>query len=240
MTTAAIRRHEVGEEQIGRRHGAQIPKRGSTDREETVASVCPSAGTTGTAAAAAPAAAAVIFSLRRRAGPEDQHDHWTSTAAAARPVPLVALGAGDLLRPVVVQLAVAATSLRVELLAGHHYNYLQQQLQAPDFKSGDHARQGTNAARPECIRWQKQDIYGQAASNLVAGSNLEGTVQSILEMGGGAWDRDTVMRALRAAYNNPERAVEYLYTGLPEQAEASAVVQALSVPAAVHAFPTSG
>jgi hypothetical protein len=120
MTTAAIRRHEVGEEQIGRRHGAQIPKRGPTDRGETVASVCPSAGTTGTAAAAAPAAAAVIFSLRRRAGPEDQHDHWTSTAAAARPVPLVALGAGDLLRPVVVQLAVAATSLRVELLAGHH------------------------------------------------------------------------------------------------------------------------
>uniref|UniRef100_A0A0E0ELR1 Ubiquitin receptor RAD23 n=1 Tax=Oryza meridionalis TaxID=40149 RepID=A0A0E0ELR1_9ORYZ len=84
------------------------------------------------------------------------------------------------------------------------------------------------------------DNYGQAASNLVAGSNLEGTVQSILEMGGGAWDRDTVMRALRAAYNNPERAVEYLYTGVPEQAEAPAAVQALPVPAAVQALPASG
>lgn len=63
------------------------------------------------------------------------------------------------------------------------------------------------------------DVYGQAASNLVGGSNLEPTIQQILDMGGGMWDRDTVVRALRAAYNNPERAVEYLYSGIPEQAE---------------------
>ncbi|TKY50822.1 Ubiquitin receptor RAD23c [Spatholobus suberectus] len=70
------------------------------------------------------------------------------------------------------------------------------------------------------------DIYGQAASNLVAGSNLEEIIQQILDMGGGSWDRDTVVRALRAAYNNPERAVEYLYTGIPEQAEAPLVARA--------------
>ncbi|KAL5177188.1 Ubiquitin receptor RAD23c [Glycine soja] len=69
----------------------------------------------------------------------------------------------------------------------------------------------------------ESDIYGQAASNLVAGSNLEGTIQQILDMGGGSWDRDTVVRTLRAAYNNPERAVEYLYSGIPEQAEAPPV-----------------
>ncbi|KAL8161120.1 hypothetical protein V2J09_012609 [Rumex salicifolius] len=63
------------------------------------------------------------------------------------------------------------------------------------------------------------DVYGQAASNLVAGTNLESTVQQILDMGGGSWDRDTVVRALRAAFNNPERAVEYLYSGIPEQAD---------------------
>ena len=61
-------------------------------------------------------------------------------------------------------------------------------------------------SRPEA------DVYDSAASNLVAGSNLEGAVQQILDMGGGTWDRDTVIRALRAAYNNPERAVEYLYS----------------------------
>ncbi|KAL7590381.1 hypothetical protein Lser_V15G37080 [Lactuca serriola] len=65
-----------------------------------------------------------------------------------------------------------------------------------------------------------ENVYGQAASHLVAGTNLEGAIQQILDMGGGTWDRDTVIRALRAAFNNPERAVEYLYTGIPEQAEA--------------------
>lgn len=64
-----------------------------------------------------------------------------------------------------------------------------------------------------CFIWDRSgsDVYGQAASNLVAGSNLEGAIQQILDVGGGTWDRDTVVRALRAAYNNPERAVEYLY-----------------------------
>ncbi|XWS23248.1 hypothetical protein CRYUN_Cryun29cG0105200 [Craigia yunnanensis] len=72
----------------------------------------------------------------------------------------------------------------------------------------------------------ESDVYGQAASNLVAGSNLEGAIQQILDMGGGTWDRDTVVRALRAAFNNPERAVDYLYSGIPEQAEASPVARA--------------
>lgn len=54
--------------------------------------------------------------------------------------------------------------------------------------------------------------YGQSASTLVAGSALETTVQQLLDMGGGNWDRETVVRALRAAFNNPERAVEYLYS----------------------------
>ncbi|XP_008775144.1 ubiquitin receptor RAD23d-like [Phoenix dactylifera] len=90
------------------------------------------------------------------------------------------------------------------------------------------------------------DVYGQAASNLVAGTNLEQTIQHILDMGGGTWDRDIVVRALRAAYNNPERAVEYLYSGIPEQAEAPPVSQAPTSPpvqapqAGQPAVPSSG
>lgn len=56
------------------------------------------------------------------------------------------------------------------------------------------------------------DTYGQAASNLAVGSELEQTIQQIMDIGGGNWDRETVTRALRAAYNNPERAVDYLYS----------------------------
>ncbi|KAK4268069.1 hypothetical protein QN277_024774 [Acacia crassicarpa] len=63
------------------------------------------------------------------------------------------------------------------------------------------------------------DTYGQAASNLAVGGDLERTIQQIMDMGGGNWDRETVIRALQAAYNNPERAVDYLYSGIPEVAE---------------------
>lgn len=60
---------------------------------------------------------------------------------------------------------------------------------------------------------------GQATSSVVADPNFEQTIQHIMDIGGGMWDKETVTRALRAAYNNPERAVDYLYSGIPETAE---------------------
>ncbi|CAN8232956.1 unnamed protein product [Cochlearia groenlandica] len=71
-------------------------------------------------------------------------------------------------------------------------------------------------------------VYGETASIHIPVDNLESTVQQILDMGGGSWDRNTVNRALRAAYNNPERAVEYLYSGIPAQAEIPLLPQAPS------------
>ncbi|XP_072993996.1 ubiquitin receptor RAD23b-like isoform X2 [Typha latifolia] len=75
----------------------------------------------------------------------------------------------------------------------------------------------TESERPNSL--VSAEAYGQAASNLVAGSNLDQTVNQLMEMGGGNWDKDTVVRALRAAYNNPERAVDYLYSGIPVTAD---------------------
>lgn len=56
---------------------------------------------------------------------------------------------------------------------------------------------------------------GQTPSTLVSGTSVEQRVQQIMEMGGGSWDEETVIRALRAAYYNTERAVDYLYSVLP-------------------------
>ncbi|KAJ3679196.1 hypothetical protein LUZ60_017207 [Juncus effusus] len=56
-------------------------------------------------------------------------------------------------------------------------------------------------------------------SSSIPAAELDPMVSQIMEMGGGSWDKPTVLRALRAAYNNPERAVEYLYSGIPVGAE---------------------
>ncbi|CAI0473968.1 unnamed protein product [Linum tenue] len=84
------------------------------------------------------------------------------------------------------------------------------------------------------------DTYGQAASTLVAGTNLDQTVQQIMDIGGGTWDKETVTRALRAAYNNPERAIDYLYSGIPETAEVAVPVARVPGGQATEAVASPG
>ncbi|CCM05077.1 uncharacterized protein FIBRA_07284 [Fibroporia radiculosa] len=46
------------------------------------------------------------------------------------------------------------------------------------------------------------------SNSFLTGEALQSTIQNMMEMG---FERDQVMRALRASFNNPDRAVEYLF-----------------------------
>lgn len=49
-------------------------------------------------------------------------------------------------------------------------------------------------------------------SSFLTGDALQSSIQNMVEMG---FPRDQVLRAMRASYNNPDRAVEYLMTVRP-------------------------
>lgn len=69
------------------------------------------------------------------------------------------------------------------------------------------------------------------SNSLVTGQQYEHSVRQICEMG---FPEDEAKRALRAAYNNPNRAVEFLFSGIPEEVVPETPAPAASAPPAAQ------
>lgn len=79
-----------------------------------------------------------------------------------------------------------------------------------------------------------------AESALVTGQMYEEAVKQMIDMG---FPREQVQRAMRASFNNPDRAVEYLFNGIPEMPRDEpppAASQPTGTPASTGGTPAAG
>jgi len=71
----------------------------------------------------------------------------------------------------------------------------------------------TSSSQPAEAAASSQNYWESSGSVLVTGEAYEQAVNNLVEMG---FEKDQVIKAMRASFNNPDRAAEYLMTGIPE------------------------
>lgn len=80
-----------------------------------------------------------------------------------------------------------------------------------------------------------ESALSDPASALVTGPAFEASVKQICEMG---FPEDQVKKAMRAAFNNPDRAVDFIFNGIPEAPAAPTAPPSIPAPDAGSLLPT--
>ena len=98
------------------------------------------------------------------------------------------------------------------------------------------ADQNKDQAKQEQEEKPEESSAAGVDTGMVLGEDYNRMVQQLQDMG---YEKTQVEAALRASYNNPDRAVEYLLTGIPSSAQ-EGPGQAGGAPAAPVSVPSSG
>ncbi|XP_077353808.1 UV excision repair protein RAD23 homolog B [Festucalex cinctus] len=91
----------------------------------------------------------------------------------------------------------------------------QAEARRPPAAAASAEDSATNTASPSTgLLETASNLMDEAGSNVVTGASFDSMVTEMMLMG---YEREQVVEAMRASFNNPDRAVEYLLSGIPDR-----------------------